>query len=218
MSPEPRVAAATEENPCEKYLSGKATSTLLARLAESVDGARIGRDGYFVAPFKYDPKDQGHRVSGVFTKHECAVAYCEDQKLDPNQYGIFGPFETRKPRDPLLSNDGKPLRVTKVTLEIENGKSICLDGSKFDAVFWGDSAVGKFLVPYYTALGGVEEASELQVKYDREMLLVVHLPGSEWVDAGSVNCLVRGTENGVGIFSVTRDNALIDPGWEGSPL
>ena len=60
-------------------------------------------------------------------------------------------------------------KVTQVTCKVENGKEKILDSTKkFDAVFWTESSVEKFLYPYYRAhrLWDDAKMDEIKNKFD----------------------------------------------------
>jgi hypothetical protein len=106
-----------------------------------------------------------------------------------------------------------------VIVEIEGGADICLDGDKYDAVFWSNAAVEKFLVPYYTNVGGPEEAMRMLAQNKQDMMVIVHLPGSEWVGGYTASsCVVQDTHDGIGLFKVEKARSDKHQGYEGSPL
>jgi hypothetical protein len=212
----PENARTLATRPCEASPALNPSATLLSRLAEAVDGLRLGAPILLIAPFRYDPTKQGHRVIGPFHDCEAAIAYRDSKGLDPNEFGVFGPFYTRLPRSDTNRLGTVRPRVEKVVLHLEGGGEICLDGTKYDAVFWGDASVDKFLVPYYAAVGTVDEAILLRNQYEDGVVAVVHLPGSEWVDAqdGDNLCVVQHTEDGLGLFKLTEKD--VDKAASGS--
>src|SRR5687767_2658895 len=82
---------------CEPGPFWLASSTLLSRLAEAVDGNRKGVPVVYVAEKYYRPGKKGHEVHGPFENCDKARTAREKDLKDKKgeKYGIFGPFWTR---------------------------------------------------------------------------------------------------------------------------
>lgn len=160
--------------PCETNPLFRASTTMLSRLAEAVDGHRCGEPAYYVGRYWYTVATEGHRLFGPFKK--CRDA--EDFRAalpEPGEYGIFGPFYTMKETPKSTGHE-----VDKVVITFKGtAKKITLSGKEFDAVFWSASSLEKFLIPYYVSIGTVGEGDVLaQVSSDFDVL--AHRPGSIW--------------------------------------
>jgi hypothetical protein len=165
---------------CEPQPFWRASSTLLSRLAEAVDGNRKGEPVVYVAEYRYDPQWKGHEVHGPFETCKEARRF-RKYELDDEAgeiYGIFGPFWTKKARSGTTSARGGPM-VERVVLHLTGGRTIELHPEDADAVFWSAAAVEKFVIPYYVGIGTVEEGQTILGSLDDGVALV-HRPGSEW--------------------------------------
>jgi hypothetical protein len=179
-----------EENPTDAdkhvwtHKSGiMPSAALLTRLGEAADGNRTGDETWLVAGL--DPVGgKGHKVHGFYKRKE--DAYRDHKKIleEPgSRFMIFGPFLTPK-------DDTKPKknRVKCVILELEGGRKICLDGKKYDAVFWTMSAFDKFVVPYYTEITDLKVAAAIRGEFENDENVVAgtHIPGSEIISTDGV--------------------------------
>lgn len=178
---EVEVKDRTDAKMCEPQPFYRASSTLLSRLAEAVDGNRKGKAVVFVAEYWYHPKEKGHEVHGPFETCKEAAKFREDELKDEKgmKYGIFGPFWTRwSPSGSTSSRKGSPV-VEKVVVHLTGGQTIDLDPKDVDAVFWSPAAVEKFVIPYYVGIGTVQEGVTILDALNSGVVLV-HRPGSEW--------------------------------------
>jgi hypothetical protein len=183
------------------------SATLLRRLGEAVCGHRDHAHAYFVGPYRYDPEDGGHRLVGPFPDQRPAQEYMDAQQLSYDTHDVFGPYDGTGSHLPAPP---KPRKVTAVVIHVAdedggNERKVVLNPQLYDAVFWSQSAVEKFLVPYYTAIGSLEEGSVVREAMRRASTLgLVHLPGSEWVDPerALVPAAVPGSEHGVGLYRI----------------
>lgn len=179
---------------CDQYVWSpshpfRMPASLLTRLGEAVKGIRTGELIYFVAQLKRDPK-KGHDVIGYFLSAQEACDK-EAARLISGEYLIFGPYLTVK--DP----DYKPNKlVKKVVLYLQPAaggplEPVCLDGAAYDCVFWGLSAVDKFVVPYYSNTGSPEEAQAARDAFkDPAAYALIHIPGSEYTTTiSSTSCV-----------------------------
>lgn len=174
-----------KNGPCEKEPFYRASSTLLSRLAEAVDGFRIGEPVCYVGRYWYDADDSGHRLYGPFRSCEEAAAFRKANGLDEKEFGIFGPFYTRAPGRRVGGAAPAPRVVKEVLVRFEDGGECRLDGEEYDSVFWSASAVDKFVLPYYISIGSLEEGNVLTDRAAGAYMLA-HRPGSVWVlDGGS---------------------------------
>ena len=71
---------------CDSAPFRRASSTMLSRLAEAVDGARIGTAVCYVGRFWYRAGDQGHRLFGPFRDCTEAANYRDKAGLSPEDY------------------------------------------------------------------------------------------------------------------------------------
>jgi hypothetical protein len=167
------------EQMCEPQPFLRASSTLLSRLAEAVDGHRKGKAVVYVAEFLYDTK-KGHKLHGPFRNCEEAREFRATELGDAkgNDYGIFGPFYTLDGPDASMSKEPKS-RVTSVVVHLTEGGPIELSPDDADAVFWSRAAVEKFVIPYYVAIGTHAEGGAILDDLETAVALV-HRPGSEW--------------------------------------
>lgn len=133
-------------------------ASLLKRLAEAVDGYRDGRLKYVVAN-----RDFPHPVAGVFESSTEAQRVAESVATrTDSSYAAFGPFRTSQETPPQNPKD-----VIKVIVQRRDGTSKTYDGEEYDALVWSLPAFDKFLVPYLTAVYGVEYAARQRELYRR---------------------------------------------------
>ncbi|HYR07004.1 MAG TPA: hypothetical protein VEQ60_04535 [Longimicrobium sp.] len=195
----------TSNAPCETNPYLRASTTLLSRLAEAVDGHRYGRRVCYVGRFWYEPGKQGHRLYGPF--RDCTEAEEFRESLpDKDEYGLFGPYYTKK--QPLRAADTR--EVAKVVVHFTGtADTITLDGEEFDAVFWSASSLEKFLIPYYVSIGTLTEGNVLaDVAENFEVL--GHRPGSIWqTESKSLDHL--GQPLGVGLYGLSPDGGGAAP-------
>jgi hypothetical protein len=164
---------------CEPQPFLRASSTLLSRLAEAVDGHRKGKAVVYVAEFLYNSK-KGHKLHGPFPDCESARQFRAIELKDEagDWYGIFGPFYTLNGPDVSMSKGEGP-RVEKVVLHLTNRKTIELSPGDADAVFLSRAAVEKFVIPYYVGIGTLAEGNAILDDL-QDAVALVHRPGSEW--------------------------------------
>ncbi|HYW05677.1 MAG TPA: hypothetical protein VE913_01905 [Longimicrobium sp.] len=161
---------------CEPQPFRRASSTLLSRLAEAVDGHRKGKAVVYVAEFLYDKK-KGHKLHGPFPNCEDAREFRATELSDPegNHHGIFGPFYTLNGGE----SSHPRVRVEMVVVHLTDGNTIELSPDDADAVFWSRAAVEKFVIPYYVAIGTYAEGGAILDTLN-DAVALVHRPGSEW--------------------------------------
>jgi hypothetical protein len=169
----PRTKRSMNPNqPCESPFL-RASATLLSRLAEAVDGQRNGQPACYVGRFWYEASTEGHRVFGPFPDCDAAEEF-RQTLADKDEYGVFGPFYTKKQ---MLPRDARV--VKQVVVHYSDGERICLDGEEFDAVFWSAASLEKFLIPYYVSIGTWKEAAILAKEAAKSSVLG-HRLGSIW--------------------------------------
>jgi hypothetical protein len=159
------------------------SAALLARLAEAADGHRTGAEIWFVGQLKPDFFKAGHKIRGPYASKE--IAFASDPSLfaaNPanDTHKIFGPFLTTSEVTGTKVN-----QIKRVILVLQDDREICLDGAKYDCVFWSLSAYDKFVVPYYVQVGTLDEAEEVRDKFrlDTSTVAGTHIPGSEIIGA-----------------------------------
>lgn len=195
----------------------KLGASILRRIAEAVRGFPDQDHLWFIGPLKYDPDDGGHRLVGPFEHSGEADDYFEAKQLNPATHRVLGPFDGKK--DPEQPTPKKQWCVTSVVVHLAGPgnatREIVLDPELHDAVLWRQSAVEKFLVPYYTAIGSLDEGKVVNEAMDKaETLALIHRPGSEWVEgigAGPREEL-PGSEDGIGLYGIRlSEDGIIEP-------
>ena len=169
---QPKKERSRETNDSEK--AAKPISAMLARrLAGAASGFPNGKKIWFYS--RYVRKDLAFNVSDPIVSNSQPAAH-------PNpEFGTFGPYLS--PEEPV-----KRTPVAKVTLELTNGKKITLDASHADSVFWSASAIEKFAIPYYGAVGDLELATKIRDTFqDEDVVAMCHGPNTEYClqDSGS---------------------------------
>jgi len=129
------------------------SATMLRALAEAADGFRTGRDVFLVADYRFP-----HNIIGPFATRPLA----ERARGDSGAYfGVFGPFRTAVDR-----RSDSATRVIDVTIVTETPQgrrdTIKVKPTVVDALFFTQSAVDKFLIPYYSRVYGPQYATVLQ--------------------------------------------------------
>lgn len=184
-----------DARPCQPDPFFRASSTLLSRLAEAVDGHRIGKGVCFVARFFYDASDNGHRMYGPFASCEEAEEFWDANELDPEEFGIFGPFYTKE----ALRRASGEVKEVVIRFKDEDIEDIVLDGDTHDAVFWKPAAIEKFALPYYMSIGSLEECNDIAERA-ASVDVVAH-------KIGSGSSLLRGreaeTKKQIGLYGLT---------------
>ena len=144
------------------------TATLLRRLAEAADPVNEEAPFWIVSSFA--PVAGNFQIVGTFFDKEEA----DDAVPDPAQYGVFGPFQG--------SPGKKPTPIRKLKLEVDGiNEDVHLMGHRFDALFWSESALRKFALPYYANLSGVEYAMRLRDEFRApDAYLMAHDPDTEY--------------------------------------
>jgi hypothetical protein len=147
------LGAASLPSPVAGQDSAAVTATMLRALAEAADEFRTGRDVFLVGDYRFP-----YNISGPFTTRAAA----ERVRADSGAYfGVFGPYRT--PADRRSDSARRVVRVTLVT-ESAQGKrqTIEVDPTVVDALFFTQSAMDKFVIPYYSRLYGPQYATVLQ--------------------------------------------------------
>jgi hypothetical protein len=135
---------------------------LLSRLAEAVDGCRKGVPVFFVCRYWYDANDEGHRLYGPYYSCEEADDARKERGLSPDEYCIYGPYYTR-------ANDGweigsRRTGIKEIVVRYEDRSEIVLNHEEYDAIFWSGAAAEKFALPYYMAIGTLDECNALRTR------------------------------------------------------
>ena len=134
------------------------SASLLKRLAETADGFRDGREIWCVAATKFP-----HDLEVFFSEAE-ADTFC---KVRARTHSVFGPFKTGSETARL----GVGAEIIEIVVTIkEDGKTkqVKVDPKEIDCLFWSESAVDKFIVPYYARLYGVEHAARMRKTFIAE--------------------------------------------------
>jgi|GEM_PF-4512892 len=176
-------------------------ASLIRRLAEAADGIRNNKPIYFVAQLIPD-EETGHDVLGYFKSAKDAFEHSTARALlDSGNYLIFGPYQTDDDQDYRR----KPIR--EIILVPENARSVLLNGTKFDCIFWSLSAIDKFVVPYYVAIGDLKRAQKIREDFKKETSIAgIHIPGSDIVNdpdnAMSTTITEQGLQDRVGLYQM----------------
>jgi hypothetical protein len=133
--------------------------SLLRRLAEAADGAK--GTVWFVASYGVN-KAGKHEISKAFLSQAAAEAAAQNTAT----HGVFGPYEA----PPAYVEK----RIVSWKVEVEEHSSQVIEGT-YDAFFWSESALRKFVLPYYANLVGPEYATEIRAAFrDPEVFLMAH--------------------------------------------
>jgi hypothetical protein len=162
-------------SPCDPNPEYRPNTTLMSRLAEALDGYRIGSEVCFVGRYWYGPHSDGHRLYGPFKKCEDAIAFREAKQLPKDKFGVFGPFHTSNEDGWKIGQ--KRRGIKEVVIHYKDGTVVALDGDKYDALFWSGAAAEKFALPYYMAIGSVQECVSMKER-GQEADLLGHRIGS----------------------------------------
>lgn len=158
------------------------SASLLARLSEAADGHRTSTEIWLVGQLEPEFLPAGHKIHGPY-KDKCQAFTVNEKLFDPeptkDKFKIFGPFLTREPIGK------KENQIKRVILVTNDERQICLDGTKYDCVFWSLSAYDKFVVPYYVQMGNLVEAEEVRnhFRLNDSTVAGTHIPGSEIIGA-----------------------------------
>lgn len=142
-------------------------ASLVARLAEAVDGVRDGRAHWWLITLAFP-----HRRPRFFDSYEEAAA-------------ARNPAEESEPLGPYVNGPKgrEKKRVKSITITYEDGTQ--RTGSGKDAVLLSEAAVEKFVIPYYTHVLGVDEAQKMWTTYlESDEPVLCHEPLSDPVDCG----------------------------------
>ncbi len=106
-------------------------------------------------------------------------------------WGKDGPVVTqdRPPADEVVfecvTNNSVPqrARLHSITLEpgvvTSDGKPVTNFAAKFDAIFWSEAAVEKFVLPYYARVATVGEAARMRKAFNHpSVAAMIHMPDS----------------------------------------
>lgn len=134
--------------------------SLLRRLAEAADGAK--GTVWFVA--SYGVNEEGkHEISKEFLSQAAAEATVQNTAT----HGVFGPYEA----PPAYVEKG----IVSWVVGTKKHGSQEIRQDRYDAFFWSESALRKFVLPYYANLVGPEYATEIRAAFrDPEVLLMAH--------------------------------------------
>jgi hypothetical protein len=138
-------------------MSTNQSSTLARRLAEAADGLRNTDPVYFVAGYAFP-----HSIKD-FPDYSSAEAYLKENKYSLDDFGIFGPYQTKDDLENYKLVDIREISKVTLIVHFKDGteRKISLPGG-IDSIFFNLSAFEKFVFPYYCHLFGVEYAKELR--------------------------------------------------------
>ena len=129
------------------------TANDLRKLAEAVDGIRD------VPAYVVWGKD-GPAVTEERPELEDVIFECMTKNTDPNR----AKFRSITLDPPVVRSDGHPM--TDIA-------------AQFDAMFWSEAAVEKFVLPYYIRMGTPEEVSRIRKAFNHESVFAaIHMPDS----------------------------------------
>jgi hypothetical protein len=135
------------------------SARVIKRVAEGSLGLPKEVPYWFVVP--RDPR-AGLKL---FEYRTCAEAKAVHEALEhPEDYLVLGPVV--RPAAPLKSLQEEvckgtpvvvtPLRTITLTFDDPNTEQVVLCAKEWDALFWGDSSVDKFAIPYYVTASDIE--------------------------------------------------------------
>lgn len=144
---------------------------LLKRIAEAALGDIGNKNRWWVASFQPVADDE-YDIDGFPTRKEA-----EDYWKGRNSHGIFGPYERDKSDPGVVVQEH---RVQRLSIEVIGEGKVPLDGSQFDALFWGIPALEKFVLPYYTSASGLDYALKVREKYiSKQAYMLAHSGDTE---------------------------------------
>jgi hypothetical protein len=151
---------------------------LLRRVAEAADGHR-GQDYWFVFSVDEEDHPNGRRRHFVSRGFERKVDTDPDIEASSRRHRI-GPFRT-----PAWGNK-RERTMTGLTVRSRRNnqaeRTHNLSPGALDSIFWTESAIDKFLIPYYVRIHGWAYGADLHAAFNEpEVFALTHLPGSEYV-------------------------------------
>jgi hypothetical protein len=159
-------------------MSPNQSSTLARRLAEAADGLRNTDPVYFVAGYAFP-----HPVKD-FPDYSSAEAYLKEHKYSLDDFGIFGPYQTKDDLQNYNLVDIREISDVTLIIRFKDGteRKISLPGG-IDSIFFNLSAFEKFVFPYYCHVFGVEYAKKLRdnliAAYKENQKDVYRLPAAQ---------------------------------------
>jgi hypothetical protein len=127
------------------------SATMLRVLAEAADVDRTGKPVYLVADYRFP-----HTVIG----HVSSRREAERLRADSGStFGIFGPYTT--PADPAPADTASRVVAVTLTWQTPRGRVDRKLDPKVDALFLTQSAVDKFVTPYYERIYGPAYSEKL---------------------------------------------------------
>jgi hypothetical protein len=138
--------------------------SLLRRLAEAADG--VPRRTWFVA--SYELMNGEHDIIGAYTARPEAQA-----NVPSTDYGVFGPFES------TLTKSPSP--IDRFEIYVAEQAPLEYTGEVFDSFFWSESALRKFVLPYYARVVSPEYAIRIREAFASEdVIMMAHDPITEY--------------------------------------
>jgi hypothetical protein len=161
-----RARVAEPTTPQDESETKPISAMLARRLAGAASGFPNGKKTWFYS--RYVRKNLAFNVSDPLVQNTPPAAH-----PDP-AFGLFGPYLTQE--EPV-----KRTPVARVILELTNGKKITLEAINADSVFWSASAIEKFAIPYYGAVGDLELAKKIRDTFqDPNVVAMCHGPNTEY--------------------------------------
>lgn len=175
-------------------------------LAAAAKGSRSHDPIYVVA--RYEPnllnKTRPFDVhQPVATPEEADEVKKKAEEEHPGvAYGIFGPFVNDEDPAPPPEQD----TVASIVVTTTKGKTLPIEGNKFDALFFTYQAVEKFVLPLYVQEYGLEYAAKVLEEFNQNGLaLMAHLPWSE------ETLLVDPSRHGIPVLLRPNDSGVVEP-------
>ena len=154
------------------------SASLLKRLGEAADGYRDGREVWCVAATKFP-----HDLEVFFSESEANKYHSDHTRT----HSVFGPFKTGSEVS-ASSEVGEVVEIT-VTIKVAGKKKdVKIDPKKIDCLFWSESAIDKFVFPYYAQLFGVEHAAKMRKQSFGQggPILAGHTDGTRWLPSPEI--------------------------------
>jgi hypothetical protein len=139
------------------------SAMLARRLAGAASGYPSGKSIWFTALYK----------RGADFRFNVSEPYDSRPNAPDADSGVFGPYQTPAARV-------KPNHIKRIVLELSNGETKAIDPEKVDSLFWSESAVEKFVIPYYGAIGDLSLAMNIQNQFRNDKVVALcHGPNTE---------------------------------------
>ena len=141
----------------ERLFQSSIAASLAKRLGEAADGFRNVGEVYFVAGHEWP-----HKIKEFF---DLQTAKDFLSGLDPNEFELFGPFDTTDELKSSNHNGSREIQSIDLIIKYKDGHQHkeTLNGN-IDSIFLNLSSFDKFVFPYYCHVYGASYAKTLRDK------------------------------------------------------